>query len=302
MNGTLRILVPLDGSVRSEAVLSYLPMLTAGGDLQVTLFSAVDERPIASSVVPGASRSDQAEATLASMTEYLTAVERRLQHAGLTASTVVLSGPPIQRAVEAAKRGQYHLIALAGRAHDDSEDWGRRSVSEAIIRGAEIPVLVTRPNAPPPEATLQHVIVPLDGSRAAEAALSVASALARRCDATLHLLQAIPTPDQAITRLETDPRSDTWDPAVSQAAVEEATRYLRQVADAVGAATEVRAAVAYAGAVEAIMAYAELQPNAMIVMCTIGARGPGATWRMGRVAERVVESCPIPVLVVPPEV
>lgn len=54
---------------------------------------------------------------------------------------------------------------------------------------------------------IQHVIVPLDGSEHADAALAPATALARRFDATLVLLQAVHPDDVDLARTELSERA-----------------------------------------------------------------------------------------------
>lgn len=300
----LRILVPLDGSTRSETVLAYLPKLAAESNASVTLFQAVDDRPYTHSTAPPASKQARIEAAVSRAEEYLKAVEHRLQAQGMQVAAQVVLGPPTQRAVEAAQRARFDLVALAGRVDLDTDEWGRHSVSETIMRATDVPVLVVRPDVPipTPGSRFQHIIVPLDGSRVAESALSIACAVAERTAATLHLLQAVPTPDQTLSILISDLNPGVRDPARSRATQEEAQRYLRRTAGALPAGIACQIAVVETEAVNAITAYAADRPDSLVVLCTVGARGPGSSWRIGGVAERILEYHTAPVLLAPPRV
>jgi nucleotide-binding universal stress UspA family protein len=77
--------------------------------------------------------------------------------------------------------------------------WVYGSVAESVLHGTTVPVLLARAGAEIPRAeAVRRVLVPLDGSSFAEAALPPAATFASSSvDTELHLLQAV-QPAQAL--------------------------------------------------------------------------------------------------------
>lgn len=139
---------------------------------------------------------------------------------------------------------------------------------------------------------LKTVLVPLDGSIVAEAALAPAVALAREAAAKLVLLRAA----EAHTLPTTDPIEAQVD------VMREAQDYLdaaRAHVTAAGAA-DVEVSAWYGPAVEAIVEAARYREADLIVMSSHGRSGV-ARLIMGSVAERVLRSTRVPVLVIRPD-
>ncbi|MSQ07002.1 MAG: universal stress protein [Dehalococcoidia bacterium] len=152
----------------------------------------------------------------------------------------------------------------------------------------------------------QRILVPLDGSKAAEAALAHAQNLAAALGATVHLLRVVAEADAVDAPVVTD------NPLASDSARELARRYLsanlaaaREYLSAAAApiiAEGVRAEIAVweGPAAEKIGEYARLRGIDLVAMST---RGRGAVQRLllGSVTDRVLPSVGLPVLVIPPE-
>src|SRR5206468_7047376 len=66
------------------------------------------------------------------------------------------------------------------------------SIAQQVLRRVAVPVLLVRPHVPPP-SDLKTLLVPLDGTAGAEAALRTANELARACGSTVRLLFVVPT-------------------------------------------------------------------------------------------------------------
>jgi nucleotide-binding universal stress UspA family protein len=132
----------------------------------------------------------------------------------------------------------------------------------------------------------KKVLVPLDGSRLAEASLPEAVDLARR-GASLLLLRTA----EASPRLGTDPVE------AQVAVVREAEDYLAAVAARIrkAGATNVETSVWYGPPAEAIVEAAELPGVELIVMTTHGRSGLGRLV-LGSVAETVLRATTIPIL------
>lgn len=170
------------------------------------------------------------------------------------------------------------------------------SVADYVVRHAEIPVLVCTAAGRRawPEAGPGRLLVPLDGSALAEAALAEASALARQFGASLTLLRAIEPATLAVTG-----GSRLFDPT-RQALAEEAQAYLTVVAQPLrddGLAVDTLVGV---GAAEAAVAEAAQDREIdLIVMATHG-RGGVARLVLGSVALGTLRRSGAPVLLVRP--
>jgi nucleotide-binding universal stress UspA family protein len=135
-----------------------------------------------------------------------------------------------------------------------------------------------------------RILVPLDGSKAAEAALPSALQLARASGAQLLLLRA------------TDVRFDQ-EPApveVGLAPIRAAEAYLRGVQDRVGAELERVTAFVWRGSAAAAIVKAVRHYQIDLIVMTTHGRSGREQEMFGSVAEAVLRGVTIPVLVVRP--
>jgi nucleotide-binding universal stress UspA family protein len=140
------------------------------------------------------------------------------------------------------------------------------------------------------------IIVPLDGSRRAEAALPVARRIAQHTGATLVLVRIVSFLS------EYWPATVTTYPSLAQAVVEtdlaEANAYLETIAsldELVG--ITVRTTAQFGPPAPTILAVAIAYQSDLIVLCSHGTAGM-IHWMMGSVAEKIARHAMIPVLVV----
>lgn len=135
---------------------------------------------------------------------------------------------------------------------------------------------------------LNKILVPLDGSSLAEAALPEAVELARTSGAQLFLLRAAQT--------HTPPGVDATQAQIE--VVEEAEKYLAQVQEQLGTLglKEVKTTVWYGPAAYAIVEAARLYKIDLIVITTHGRSGLGRLI-LGSVAESVLRGTRTPILV-----
>lgn len=138
--------------------------------------------------------------------------------------------------------------------------------------------------------TLTRILLPTDFSDTARRALDYAGELARRFDASVHLLHVVPDPKVQSLTVEAIPvvsdLAERWKA--------DAERRLEEVrVDGVHTVRAVRVGHAF---VE-IVRYAADNAIDMVVMGTHG-RGPVEHLLLGSVAEKVVRKAPCPVLTV----
>lgn len=209
-----RVLVPLDGSRFAE---SALPLATAvarrpGASLQ--LVSVYDPVPppvtgaedAAGMTVPaGADALGAVPVTTAEVREsvreerttYLRETARRLREGGgPDAQVLLLEGRP-DRAIQAQVRESgADLVVMATHGRGPVERAWLGSVADRLVRELAVPVLLVRPvKGERPdlsaEPLIERVLVTLDGSRLAEAALGPAADLAAALGASLRLVRVI---------------------------------------------------------------------------------------------------------------
>jgi nucleotide-binding universal stress UspA family protein len=138
------------------------------------------------------------------------------------------------------------------------------------------------------------ILVPLDGSELSETALVHAVALAKPLQAQLVLMHVVVfiTRDFDVIPMEA---------AASAEVMAEAKRYLERAAGNLRrSGVTVTTFVASGRVADTIVAYAVDHGVDLIVMSTHGRTG-AARWIIGSVADRVVHSAPVPVLVVRPQ-
>ncbi|MFB6161284.1 MAG: universal stress protein [Haloferacaceae archaeon] len=134
----------------------------------------------------------------------------------------------------------------------------------------------------------EDILLPIDGSDAAEAAVEHAADLARTYDATVHVfcaVEPIPTAEaDAATLIETMQED-------AERVVADAASRLRE--DGVDVTTAVRTGSAY----RTILSYVEDAGVDLVVMGTHGRSGVGRVL-LGSVTEKVVRHADVPVLTV----
>lgn len=142
-----RILVPLDGSPLSEAIVSHATALGRPLDAEYTLLRVV--RPVQRNGEPcpacaydvSATDWDQSRAQA-----YLDHLARRLRNDGLRVTTEVrISAHPAEAILREAQVYQNHLIAMATHGRRGLARFLAGSVTDEVLHAAQLPLLVVRP-------------------------------------------------------------------------------------------------------------------------------------------------------------
>lgn len=141
------VLIPLDGSAISEAVLSEALRL-GGPDARYTLVRVVPVGPPSAAIsgtIELAYRQELLDALRSGAEQYLADVAARLRAEGREVRTEVLLHPQPARAIldRAAEIG-VDLIAMGTHGRSGLGRLALGSVTDKVLRGAEVPVLVLR--------------------------------------------------------------------------------------------------------------------------------------------------------------
>ena len=296
-----RLLVPLDGSRLAEAVLPIAASLAARLRAQMT-FLTVMERGAPATVHGQRHITGPAEAE-----GYLREVARRCAAPGVAIEWHVHpneEGDVAKSIIDHAADLGADLIILCTHGGGGARRVLFGSVAQQVLRGGTRPVLLIRPlEGQPADGVaawdLHRLLVPLDGSRPSEAALPVASALARAYGAEIFLLRVVPT-----LATITGERASTARlvPTATAASLDLEEREAKVALEAI--ASQLRAAGARASVLirrgepaQEVLAVALRMDAELIVMATHGRAGLDAVFS-GSVASRVGAKFPRGLLLV----
>lgn len=274
-----RILVPLDGSTGSEAVLPHVRRILRRRVCQVHVMRAISPLP-----APFAAPDEETEAL-----RYVRRMSFQFIHEGVDSRGIVRTGPAAAAILEAAEESRVSLICMSTQGRSGPARWVLGSVAEQVLRKSPVPVLVVRAIHPPLEgglsrgrleaAPFQSLLVPLDGSEPALEVLPAVRDFAATTGARIVLLNVIEEP----------PHNAGWVEPVRplQAAREslEAAGFTMETDYRRGAAPE------------QILAAASDHASDLIALSTHGRSGP-SRWVLGSVTEEVLRGSLTPLLVV----
>lgn len=296
------ILLPLDGSPFAEQAIPWAAAVArkARARLRLTLVHQPPEPPPADR---GSRRLyTRIELSLRkAQREYLRGVAARIKAEGpIQVATATLGGRPGPAIASYVGEVGVDLLVMTTHGRGGLERAWLGSVADHLVRALEVPILMVRPaEGAAIRVECEEILVPLDGSRRAEAALPPAMAMAGLLGARLTLLQAVdPVP---LVLNAPAPFARSFDDQLSAIRRGEAKDYLEDIAGQVsaeGIAARPTAVLA-PNPLEAIRAAAGAPGVGMIALATHG-RGGLRRMVLGSVADKLVRSSELPVLVTRP--
>ena len=291
------IVVPLDGSDLSEAVLSYVAPLARSLDSMVVLLHA-DDYPYSDMFgmdVPVRGKESQSR-----VSDYLRSVSERLSSNGVRCYTHHEVGTPASVIFRYIEERNPDLVAMSTHGRSGLRRVVVGSVTTTILPRAQTPVLVVHPKGDeiPQDTSFENLIVPLDMSSRSEEILPVAAQLGEALDLESTLVTCIPSPSQVYTG--SVPEVYPYPDDLLQQAQDASDEYLQEVSTALrgGHNLEVHSETLEGGPASRIVDCAQAQSNSLIAMCTQGRTGLGR-WVLGSVTDAVIRTGNTPVLVVP---
>lgn len=293
-----RLIIPLDGSPLSEAVLPTAIYLAQKLGAAITLVHVIERNaPKQVHGEPHLSRPDEAEA-------YIAKVRQRVLSNGIPVETHVhtLAIADVARSiVDHAREFESDLVMMCTHGRGGLRKLLFGSIAQQVV-ALKVPVLLVHPeaNGSAPVPTGGLFLVPLDGSRLREDAVPVAAGLARVCGAPLKLLMVVPTFD-TLSGAETTSRILL--PSMTQEmlaiAYEDAGKYLESlIARFGGEGLNISGEIRRGDATEIIVAEARNLAAGLIVMGTAARAGMDAFWS-GSVAPKISDRTHLPLLLIP---
>jgi nucleotide-binding universal stress UspA family protein len=188
--GYRTMIVPLDGSEYSQRALITATTLARATGAQLVLVRAAS-----ASVLLGVDASEAQLKVIHEAEAYLTKWAGRLDGMGFRVETAVPFMPAHEGILLEINQHHAGLVVMCTHGRSGVGRWIYGSVAEKILADSPVPVLLVRPNGPVGPLLLGSsqapLLVPLDGSCYAEAALPHALALSQALDRELLLLRVV---------------------------------------------------------------------------------------------------------------
>ena len=189
-----RLLLPLDGSQLAEAVLPVATRLAHAFDSRLLLLHVIERK------APTTIHGEPHLTEIAAADAYLKGLATRLAEQQVKADIHVHSVPlgDIARGIaDHAEEAGADLIILCAHGRAGWRDLVAGSIAQQALQRGSVPLLLVHAGTTDEEPGVfepADILVPLDGSAAAEAALPIAAALSRTLHAKLHLVTVVATP------------------------------------------------------------------------------------------------------------
>ena len=297
------VLVPLDGSSVAEQALPYTQALVPDAEAGVLLRVVSELDPLLSELMWTLEAASQPAETAADRAE-LDRVKAHLADTRIRWTIDVVHGDPAAEILQAIARHRIDLVAMTthGRGALGRVTFG--SVADRVTRQSPVPVLLVRAHpgaSPQTTVAIRRLVVPLDGSVLAEAALPVVIDRARQLGIPVHLvralnLAAVLTPLVDGGGLLVSPAPEVCE-QMTEAVEREARDYLTSVAERL--ANEGISTTWDVLEGSPFFAIAAATQTGDLLVATSHGRSGVLRWLIGSVAEKLVREAPVPVLLVP---
>jgi len=297
-----RILIPLDGSPRAERVLSHLASVLVRKDSEVLLVRSVSVYPLMLTSVDAGSYLARAKKAAE---EYLQGVAKTLEERGVRVRTQLLEGYPAEAILDVARRERSSMIAMTTHGRSGLARWLLGSVAEKILRASPVPVLAVRSFGPtargtseptaPKETVFHRILVATDGSPASRAMEEPVEELAKLFGSqvvVLHVWDTYVPEGDPLPGMEAGMTLPTSAPSSleDEVTAEVAGRLSRS-------GLQVTRVTAQGEPAAQIIEQSQAEGIDLVVLGTHGRSGL-SRWMLGSVAERVLRSLAVPLLVV----
>jgi nucleotide-binding universal stress UspA family protein len=149
-----KILVPLDGSGRAEAILRHVQILAHALTSQVILLRVLE--PLAPLIDPGEApmtlNIDEMKRSAEEAEQYLRARQGELRAMGVDARARLAQGPVVKTILDVAHAEEADLIAMASHGRTGLSHLFYGSVAVGVLHRSDVPVLLVRSSHDQPGA------------------------------------------------------------------------------------------------------------------------------------------------------
>jgi nucleotide-binding universal stress UspA family protein len=286
-----KILVPLDGSELAEKALPYVKSIARLKNSNVI--------PFAVSLTVFADRRDRL------FTSYLEVTAKELNKEGIKATAATSYGDVAEEIVKYANNNKIDLIVMATHGYSKAKQWLFGSVTQKVLYGTKIPVLLIKAKSPDASTKFNRVLIPLDGSPFSESAFPHVVELTKNTNKEILLLHICEPPivpsygSRPINPTWKKYRDDMWGETEKLS-----TTYLKKTMAALKkrGIKKVKSRVIKAQSREVgktIMQISKEENIDLIIIATQGRTGV-SRWMYGSVANKIVEEFSQPILLIQP--
>jgi nucleotide-binding universal stress UspA family protein len=296
---TTSIIIPLDASTVSDAVLPYAAAIARATNAPVRLLSVFEQAPDQLGTAPPGVRQRFARQAREQLAWRLQEAGAWLAEHEVETTTDIITGEPVDEILAAADADDGAMIVMATHGRSGLDRWLIGSVADNVMRLATRPTLLIRPEddpAPMRVVNIKRILVPLDGSDYAEAALEPAGDLATRTGAEVMLVRVEPWTAGVAGLYGYLPNVDELQAGYVKAAQD----YLEAQRTKLPEGVNVRTIVLHGSPLTQIAPFARQESVDLTVLSTHGAGGIRRLV-MGSTADRLVRAG-VPALLVRPAV
>jgi nucleotide-binding universal stress UspA family protein len=296
-----RILVPLDGSTLAETVLPMACSLASSLQATLVLFHVVEKK------APEEIHGQRHLRDASGARSYLEELARQFTCSG------VISEVDVHEVQEAgvSQTIRHHadelhadLIILCAHGSGGLRDIFFGSIAQQVIRQNTVPVLFFKPNSDPESnsQTISHILLPLDGSDTHEGAIPLAVELALKCQAKIHLLTVVNTPESVPMKEALGRRVSPRAVTVSlEEAAQHAENYLQRIGKEISKqGIAVSGSVLRGDAPTKLLQAIHSEQIDLVILTTHGHNAADARWE-GSLTPRFLPKTTVPVIVVKAE-
>lgn len=232
---------------------------------------------------------------------YLEREADRMNAAGVKSSFKALMGRPDEVIVDHAREIDADIVAMATHRGSAITRGLLGSITDRVLRSSHIPVMAVHPESVTAFTGAmgqpEEVVVPLDGSERAAGVADLAVEIAKACNSEVVFFRAVQYPYYGVSAVDAAYYHTDYGISYQRREADEYMAPFIEKATAKG--VKARALVTTGSAASRIIDEAKTMSRPLIVMSTRGATGL-KRWALGSVADKVVRSSGLPVLIVPP--
>ncbi|MCU0463543.1 MAG: universal stress protein [Anaerolineae bacterium] len=292
-----RILVPLDGSAVTECVLPHAVAIAKTFNGIITL-AHVLEQPSESLHLPKADPLDWYLKKSAAKL-YLSKIQTQLQENLVDSEVVILEGNAAEQIVKHAHAMRADLLIISNNCHNKSNTGAVSSNVQHILQHVWTSVLIVRTDGStvdlPQDLRYQRMLVPLDGSQRAGAALTFVKAFARAYRPEILLAHVVARPEMPRHLPLTQEETELVNRMV-ECNREEGAKYLDQVRDQVHPTCETRLLVG--DNVAATLQNLSEEENVDLLVLSAHGYSGESRWPYGSITNRFITHGTTPLLIV----
>jgi nucleotide-binding universal stress UspA family protein len=292
-----RLLVPFDGSEPALAALQ-LAIAIAQDGAAITVMTVVDEEAVvtqSATTVVAFDPTPLFEALDQQAHALLADARVRCSADGITAVLETVHDAPVAGIVSLTDAHTCDLVIMGTHARQGVARAFIGSTTEGVLRSSQVPVLTVRAGDLPAPAPFSTALVAIDDSEPADAAAAVAAKLARAGRSTIVACHAIETDDVVADAVEYRMRDAA---CLANEMQTDARALVRSALARAALAPATPVEIIDGAPVASIISAAQEHHATLIIAGTHGRRGLRRLF-LGSVAEQLVRTSTIPVLIVP---